>query len=433
MRATQLLHILGGEDCFLNKFMLPTPLALGLAAYAAFTTSLLRWLRSRDRGELLVAAGATLAAGLMHPVIVLDLVPVTIGFAVLAIARPATFQLTRRSIVAWTAALLAGAVPAALYTARIMGGAGSSHRHVPFDLSPFKLLGLFSTLALGLLLAARPAMRFAHDGGEKRAWVLWLALQLGGAMLIRLPGPPYYTVDKFAFLAWIPRAITAGPALAERLRRFGLATGMAILLAIFLPVNGLAIAGRIGDPLAAARQPWDLPGYVWMRAHLPADAVLLLPYGDPDTGAFTGRDQYFVDEILASQFGYSTQEVAARRAIVDSFFASDSLTPAQFAHLRTLGRPVYAVWTDFADPRLAVTPRRSGGRSPTRTCRRARTSGAGGTASPSTTPRTRSSSSCPRGPPGTDQADADRRADAARSSTAASRSNVGPGACSRAT
>ena len=80
--------------------MLPTPLALGLAAYAAFTTSLLRWLRSRDRGELLVAAGATLAAGLMHPVIVLDLVPVTIGFAVLAIARPATFQLTRRSIVA---------------------------------------------------------------------------------------------------------------------------------------------------------------------------------------------------------------------------------------------------------------------------------------------------------------------------------------------
>ena len=59
-------------------------------------------------------------------------------------------------------------------------------------------------------------MQFAHDGGEKRAWVLWLALQLGGAMLIRLPGPPYYTVDKFAFLAWIPRAITAGPALAER-------------------------------------------------------------------------------------------------------------------------------------------------------------------------------------------------------------------------
>ena len=106
-------------------------------------------------------------------------------------------------------------------------------------------------------------------------------------------------------------------------------------------MNGLAIAGRIGDP--AARQPWDLPGYVWMRAHLPADAVLLLPYGDPDTSAFNGRDEYFVDEILASHFGYSTQEVAARRAIVDSFFASDSLTPAQFAHLRTLGRPVYAV------------------------------------------------------------------------------------------
>jgi hypothetical protein len=265
--------------------------------------------------------------------------------------------LTRRSAAEWTAAVLVGALPVALYTARIMGGAGSSHRHVPLDLSPFKWLGLVSTLALGLALAARPALRFARDGGLKRAWLIWVVLQLGLALVIRLPGPPYYTVDKFAFLTWIPLALTAGSELSKRLARFGTPARAAILLALFLPVNGLMIAGRIGDPLRNARQPWDLPGYVWMRTHLPADAVLVLPYGDAETGNFVGRDQYFVDDVLASQYGYPDGEITARRTLIDGFFASDTLSAVQWARLRSLRRPVYAVWTDFSDPRLAATPR----------------------------------------------------------------------------
>lgn len=50
-------------------------------------------------------------------------------------------------------------------------------------------------------------------------------------------------------------------------------------------------------------------------------------------------------------------EMRARHALTDRFFARDSLTPDDASRLRALGRPVYGVWTRFADPRLAVTRR----------------------------------------------------------------------------
>jgi hypothetical protein len=358
MRITILLQGLSGQDFFLNKFMVATPFALGLAAFTALAGSFVRWLESGDRRELWLAAGATLAGGLMHPVIALDLVPTTMGLAVVAMLAPRWAGISRSAAAAWAGAVAAGALPVALYTSRIMGGVGGSHHELPIDVSMWKFLGLYSTLALGLVLALRPALGLFRAGGPWRAWVIWLVLQLGIANVIRLPGSSsFFTIDKFAYFVWIPLAITCAAELEQRLARFSRAARLAILVGIFLPVNGFALAGRVWDPLSSARQPWDMPGLVWMRANLPANSVLIVPYGDPVTGNYVGRDQYIMDEPLGLQLGYPAREIGERRELVERFFASDSLTAGEAGRLRSLGRPVYAVWTRFADSRLAVTPR----------------------------------------------------------------------------
>lgn len=122
--------------------------------------------------------------------------------------------------------------------------------------------------------------------------------------MIRIPGPSsFFTIDKFAYFVWIPLALTAGAGLERLLARQGRAMRIAIVVLFFVPVTGLALASRVFDPHAGVRQPWDMPGLVWMRAHLPADAVVLVPYGDPVTSNFTGRDQYTSEEQLGSSSG----------------------------------------------------------------------------------------------------------------------------------
>jgi hypothetical protein len=222
----------------------------------------------------------------------------------------------------------------------------------------WKMLGLYSTLEIGLVLAAHPVLGLALRDGPRRAWVAWIALHLAIATVIRIPGPSsFFTIDKFGYFVWIPLALTAGAGLERLLARRSAASRIAILVLIFVPVTGLALASRVFDPHAVVRQPWDMPGLVWMRAHLPADAVLVVPYGDPVTPNFVGRDQYTSEEQLGQQLGYPMLEITARHALCDRFFERDSLTPGDASRLRALGRPVYAVWTRFADPRLAVTRR----------------------------------------------------------------------------
>lgn len=352
-RVVVFLTGLGGQDFFLNKFMVATPFALGIAAYTAFTAALLRWLDGRDRRELGIIGGAVLAAGLMHPVLVLATVGATVALTCCALIAPRAIGLSRSAALALAAAVAAGAMPVALYTIHIMGGPGSSHRELPIDVSFWKVLGLGSSLALGIVLAVRPLLDLARVAGPRRAWAAWVVILLVMAFVIRTPGPTsFFTVDKFVYIVWIPLALTAAGQLRALLagRRTGLR--IATLLLLFVPVNGLALASHVFDPHARVRQPWDLPAFVWMRAHLPADAVVVVPYGDTGTGNLVGRDQYMSWDELGRILGYPPGELSARRAASEHLFMRDSLDADGEARLRALGRPVYAVWSRFDDPRL---------------------------------------------------------------------------------
>jgi hypothetical protein len=347
------LRGLSGQDFFLDKFMVVTPFALSLAAFASWLAALKRWLAAGARAELGLGALLTLAAGLMHPV--------TGVFLGASCGLAAAVALVRRRgagrLVAWTAAVIAGLVPVVLYTRTVIGGAGGTHSELPFDVAPLKLLGYVTCLALGLLFAARPLVRSWREGGAERAWALWLLAAGVVAILSRLPGPlPFFTVDKLSYLVWIPLALTAGPAFAAWMRARRPAARVILALLLFAPVNGLALASAALDPHNGAPVPFDLPGFAWLRAHTPEDAVLLVQPGDWESSGFAERDQYWSVGHAAEQLGYDEREIAARAELARRFFATGRLSDADVARLARLGRPVYAVWADFRDPMWRWTP-----------------------------------------------------------------------------
>jgi len=351
------LRSLGGKEFFLDKFMVATPFALSLAALTAWLASLRRWFDDGATSELPLAALLTLAAGLMHPVVGLHLAAITaLLFALLAVFHRGRGGLVGRGL-RWSLAVLVGVIPVLLYTKAIMGGKGGTHSEFPLDLAPLKLLGYASCLGLGLVLAIGPLRRMLRGSDAERAWAC--ALLAGGAvaLVVRLPGPsPFFTVDKFAYLVWIPLAITAGPAFAAFLAARSRPVASALVLLLFLPVNGLVLATRIADPHNHVRQPWDRTVYTWLKAHTPANSVLLTPAADWETAQFAGRDQYYSLGHPTVQLGYDLAEIHARAALVDRLFATGTMTTADRARLAALHRPVYIVWTDFREPQWLTTP-----------------------------------------------------------------------------
>jgi hypothetical protein len=348
------LRSLGGEDFFLDKFMVVTPFALSLAALAAWVAALRRWLVRAQRRELVLAASLTLGAGLMHPV-----TGVFLG-ASSALAAVGMLALSRRSrfaLVPWAIATCAGLVPVVLYTKSIIGGSGGTHSELPFDLAPLKLVGYVTCLALGLLFAFRPLARAFSGDSDERPWAYWTLAGLAVAIVSRLPGPsPFFTVDKLAYLVWIPLVIAGGPAFARWMRERGAAARVLIALLCFVPVNGLALASRALDPHNAAAVPWDLPGFAWLREQAPKDAVLLVQPGDWESMGFGQRDQYYSEGHPTVQLGYDLHEYEARKELATRFFATGHLVDADRARLARLGRPVYAVWADFRAPLWRWTP-----------------------------------------------------------------------------
>jgi Domain of unknown function (DUF6798) len=356
-RTAVFLHSLWGQTFFLNKFMVATPLALALGAFVAWLASFRRWLADGSPSELILAALLTFAAGLMHPVVGLD-IGATTGLLFLALAldrrrgRPLLGPVFRMGL-----AVLAGLLPVLLYTATILGGKGGTHHEFPIDLGPQKILGYVSCLALGLVFGVKPVLKMLRGSEVDRAWTLLLLAGVVVALFIRLPGPSaFFTIDKFSYLVWIPLALTAGPSFASFLRSRSRGARFALAVLIFLPVNGLVFASRVADPHNHVRQPWGREVYGWIRSHTPRDAVLVTPRGDWETAQFTGRDQYFSVGHASAQLGYDLREIEARSGLVARLFASGSLSTSDRERLRALRRPVYVVWTDFRDSLWLTTP-----------------------------------------------------------------------------
>ncbi len=188
--------------------------------------------------------------------------------------------------------------------------------------APFPL-GFFPA-AVPILIASVAALIFGVPGllagpaGPGRRLARALALGLGAAALVVvLPGAN--TVDKMSPVFYLVPAVAGGWTLSrmwDRWRARGRgAAAWALVLALFLPVNGLYLAALLFQPAppppgAEARALDD-----WLRTHTPPDAVVL------DTPERTGvlvrvpRRQYFARETYARQWGYDPAEIAAREEV----------------------------------------------------------------------------------------------------------------------
>jgi hypothetical protein len=347
------LRLLGGKDFFLSKFLTATPFSLALAMGVAWAGTLRRSLptigeaaertRTSPRLEAVTAFLLALVSGCFHPIVGIYLAAMAVGLGGLAVLGVVRADRLTRDVLTWSMATLVGFIPAAWFISTLIGSQGNSG--IPIGFSAMKWLGLLSCVALGLVLTVRPLMRMLRNGGADRIWALWVLLSLGMGLAVRLPGPtPFFTVDKFSYLVWIPLALTAGPELAAWMRGRSRTWRIVIALLLFGPVNALALASRVADPAASHVQPWTTDGHAWMRERLPADAVLLTPPGDFDICVFANRDQYLGPREDAMLRGYPREEIERRRDLLGRLFAGQVLTDEDRAQLAELGRPVYVVW-----------------------------------------------------------------------------------------
>ena len=356
-RVGAFLRGFGGQDFFLNKFLVATPLAPALACFAAWLATMTGALREARLSMARAAAAFLLVAcgGLMHPVVGLDLAALV---GVLGVASFVLFRGDgRRRLVGMLLASGLGILPVAWFVLTFVRTGEGGHGGLPFDLAPFKLLGLGTCLALGLGVAGRGLVRDLTGGDEARLRALVVFAALAVALAIRLPGPsPFFTVDKFSYLVWIPLALAAGGAFAQFLRARRPAVRVLLVVLLFAPVNGLALLARLADPGVTIRQPWQRADFRWMRAELPADAVLLVPPRDIDIGVFAQRGQYYGIDSDAQLRGYAPEDLAARRGLIERVFSKGVLSVEDARRLADLGRPVYAVWTDHAADFWRRTP-----------------------------------------------------------------------------
>jgi hypothetical protein len=363
-RVGAFLRMFGAQDFFLNKFLVATPLSLALAAFTAWLGTLGDALAPTRRtpSTPAIAALCSATAAAMHPVVALD-VGAMLGVVWLTGWFAAGSRAQRSAITGWAVASGVGFLPAMWFIATTVRSQGGAHDALPLGFDPMKIFGMLATCALGIGFGLRAwraralAGDDAEERGRRRVWFAIATVSLGLGCVLRLPGPSgFFTVDKFSYLAWIPIVVVAGPELRKFWSRRSATARLAWALALFLPVNGLALASRAFDPHFAVRQPWARDEFVWMRSRLPADAVLLTPPRDVDIAVFAQRDQFYGLDADALLRGYPTAEMAARRQLVAHFFASDSLAPAEVAALRELHRPVYAVRTGYAAAFWRTTP-----------------------------------------------------------------------------
>jgi hypothetical protein len=363
-KASALLHSLGGQDWFLNKFEVSTPFSLALAVYVAWAACMWRWFEAHTGaagqghrqgatvftplGELVLAAFLTLSGSLIHPVVGFSLLAITLSLAGAALLRfPLRDPGIRRPMLVWLLAVLAGFVPAVPYLRSLLGQAAGQGQ-LPVDISQRKLVGLFVCLLPGLIFALRAIGPAWRRGATHRIWLVWLLGIFLIALIVKLPGPGiFFTVDKFSYLVWIPLGILAGKSAGDFFMRRSPLLRVLLMLGLFLPVNGFMLLARLADPQASWRQPWDLPSHVWLRSALPPDALLITPPGDVDVCNFMQRNLYYVIKSDALLRNYPPGEIAARTSLVKRLYEDGSLSADERDRLESLGRPVYAVWPDY--------------------------------------------------------------------------------------
>uniref|UniRef100_A0A832I6C3 Glycosyltransferase RgtA/B/C/D-like domain-containing protein n=1 Tax=Eiseniibacteriota bacterium TaxID=2212470 RepID=A0A832I6C3_UNCEI len=336
---------------FGDKFFVPTPFALGYAAFLAFVLVLLDLIeRPRLRGWVLLAL-VQAAALFLHPVLGWANLLMAAGWGAWTLAR-ARRPWERYLRVALVGLALAAAAAVVLVFPYLRVTSAGEARAVSWGLSAaaartWLLAGGLFVLP-GMLWLAR---RSAAPGPARELWGLAIALTCA-ALLLHLPAGHQSKLFNLLFV------LLAAPAALKLVvwwdaRRGARRAAMAAFLAIAtLPTVALSMWGFASESLQrsptseAPRHASVREAYAWAARHTPADAVFVDPEERLGMAVIAGRSALWGGERWVERWGYAEAGLARRRRAVLELSRGE-VSEETRRLLRELGRPVVLVHRKF--------------------------------------------------------------------------------------
>jgi hypothetical protein len=332
---------------FGDKFLIPTPFALGLAAFLAFTICLLDALEQPLARRWTILGLVQASALFLHSVVGAAnvLMAGVWGVWTLTRARRRPEAHLRTAFFALAAAA-AGAVLLLLpYLAATLAG---KQQTITFGLD---LRGLSTWLLAGGLyvFAGMPWLmrRSAAPGTARELWGLAWGLTLA-ALLLQLPLGNQSKLFNLLF------ALLAAPAALQLIEwvdacRGGARTLLvgAIVLAlaptVLLCAWGFASEARqLEFSSEAPRSRWVEDAYRWAAVHTPSNTVFVDPASRLGMAVVAGRSALWGGERWADNWGYDPESLEVRRLAVREL-ATGRVSERTRRLIRELDRPVVLV------------------------------------------------------------------------------------------
>lgn len=359
--AITLLSVEGNQFMFLDKFMLGTAISLTFGLIATLVLLLVHarrgdWCARYDVAFILTIGGAIL----LHSVIgFAAAVAAAIVLALLLIVRsqPSPGGPSYARLLGWILLAIALVVP---YIVSVLAH-GSGSATISFAVQPSQFLGVLFDVLPALVLAG-VFLRFAiRDSDEALGSRPFAELSLSATGIILawtgVAALIANTVDlvtnnetKFAFLLVVPLCALAVGGIEQLWRsRRGRVLALIVVLSATVPLNLVYFTQAFRDASTFDLSDAERAVYAWLKKQTPADVVVVEADDNVRVPVLGSRDVYWGTETYARNWGYPTDEMAARRQVRDAIFSPQGPSTADLIRLRALARPVFVIYRSRPD------------------------------------------------------------------------------------
>ena len=329
---------------FMDKFMVSTPLSLGIAMMAAAWLGAVRYVQRRSNYDLVMLVASLLGALLIHPLFgVITAATLAGGLALLFLTRNGVDDFDLRRVLILAACIAVTGVVSLPYLTAVTH-AKESDNVFPLILSFRKIAGLIITVApaLGLSVMQVRPLRSATDAATRFFALAALTVFLIG-LVIAFPGANLYSKPPFFVL--FPLAIIGGWSLvdiAERKRRKGLTLAL-LMLALLGPINIIQYAAYYATPRPRVLSADEREVAAWVQENTPRDAVFFDSADRVFLLVSGPRRYYWGRQSYADLWGYDREEMNGRRAVRDQLYSQDPLDAAALDRLASIEEAVFVV------------------------------------------------------------------------------------------
>lgn len=343
---------------FGDKYLIPTPFALGFAMFLAFTLLLLDATARPRFGAWVLLALVQGASLFLHSVVGWSNALMAAGWGAWTLLR--ALRTRERGLWLAVAGVAAAGLAATLLLLPYIGATSAGKRQVitwgisgPVLRTWLLAGGLY--VVPGMIWLARGA---GAPGPARELWGLATALTLASLLL----GLPLANQSKLFNLLFLLLAAPAALqlvewcALARGARRATIVAGLALAV---VPTVGLAMwgfateAGQLPYASELPRSDAVRDACAWASRHTPPDAVFVDPEEELGVTVLAGRSVLWGGDRWAGNWGYDERSLERRRRAVEELGAGRPSDDTR-ALLRELDRPVVLIHRKFRAPTDSV-------------------------------------------------------------------------------